>query len=95
MKANANGFIGCLSAVQFNNIFPLKIAFQNNHSSQVMIKGQVTESSCGSLNGEDATSGETTHSFAGTMTIYKVNVVCRILTLLSMPLLNFFFFFAT
>ncbi|PIO37710.1 hypothetical protein AB205_0106530 [Aquarana catesbeiana] len=64
MKANANGFTGCLSAVQFNNIFPLKIAFQNNPSSQIIIKGQVSESGCGSLNGEDATSGEATHSFA-------------------------------
>ncbi|KAM5192554.1 contactin-associated protein-like 4 [Mantella aurantiaca] len=64
MKANASGFTGCLSAVQFNNIFPLKTAFQNNYSSLIMIKGQVSESGCGSLNGEDATSGGTTHSFA-------------------------------
>ncbi|KAM9329027.1 contactin-associated protein-like 4 [Gastrophryne carolinensis] len=64
MKANANGFIGCLSAVQFNNIFPLKTAFKKHLNFQIVIKGPVSESGCGSLNGEDATSGETTHSFA-------------------------------
>ncbi|XP_063769779.1 contactin-associated protein-like 4 [Pseudophryne corroboree] len=64
IKANANGFIGCLSAVHFNNIFPLKLAFQNNHTYEIIKKGHVSESSCGSLNGEDGTSGETTHSFS-------------------------------
>ncbi|KAM3940316.1 contactin-associated protein-like 4 [Leptodactylus fuscus] len=64
MKASANGFIGCLSAVRFNNIVPLKAAFKSNFTSQVIIKGHVIESGCGSLNGEDAGSGETTHSFA-------------------------------
>ncbi|XP_069618224.1 contactin-associated protein-like 4 [Ranitomeya imitator] len=64
MKAGANGFIGCLSALRFNNIVPLKIAFKNNLTSQIRIKGRIVESSCGSINGEDAGSGETTHSFA-------------------------------
>ncbi|KAG8596005.1 hypothetical protein GDO81_001704, partial [Engystomops pustulosus] len=63
-KASANGFIGCLSAVHFNNIVPLKAAFKNNLTSQIIIKGHVIESSCGSINGGDAESGETTHSFA-------------------------------
>ncbi|XP_056381233.1 contactin-associated protein-like 4 isoform X3 [Hyla sarda] len=64
MKASANGFIGCLSAVRFNNIVPLKAAFKNSLASQIVIKGHVSESSCGSINGEDAGTGETTHSFA-------------------------------
>lgn len=68
MKANANGFIGCLSAVRFNNIVPLKNAFRNNLTSQIIIKGHVSESSCGSINGEDAGSGETTHPFSGNFT---------------------------
>ncbi|XP_068093802.1 contactin-associated protein-like 4 isoform X2 [Hyperolius riggenbachi] len=64
LKAHSVGFIGCLSAVQFNNIFPLKDAFQSNKPLPITIKGHVSESSCGALNGEDANSGETTHSFA-------------------------------
>ncbi|KAG8455340.1 hypothetical protein GDO86_001514 [Hymenochirus boettgeri] len=62
-KANAHGFIGCLSSVHFNHIFPLRTFLQHN-SPQVTIKGHIIESSCGSLNGISSTSSETTHTFA-------------------------------
>ncbi|NXN24889.1 CNTP4 protein, partial [Nycticryphes semicollaris] len=64
MKANSQGFIGCLSAVQFNHIAPLKAALHHTSSAPVIVKGRFTESSCGTLTGADSTSSETTHSFA-------------------------------
>ncbi|KAM4708715.1 contactin-associated protein-like 4 [Discoglossus pictus] len=64
MKANTHGFIGCLSSVRFNHIVPLKALPYPEKSPLVTIKGRVTESNCGSLNGVDSTSSETTHSFA-------------------------------
>nr|XP_009934996.1 PREDICTED: contactin-associated protein-like 4 [Opisthocomus hoazin] len=64
MKANSQGFIGCLSSVQFNHIAPLKAALHHSRSAPVVVKGHVTESNCGTLTGADSTSSETTHSFA-------------------------------
>ncbi|KAM4807989.1 contactin-associated protein-like 4 [Rhinophrynus dorsalis] len=64
MKANANGFTGCLSSVHFNHIIPMKAILHHDKSPQVTINGQITESNCGSLNGADSTSSETIHSFA-------------------------------
>ncbi|XP_037228520.1 contactin-associated protein-like 4 [Falco rusticolus] len=64
MKANSQGFIGCLSSVQFNHIAPLKAALHHTSSAPVIVKGRFTESNCGSLTGADSTSSETTHSFA-------------------------------
>ncbi|KAM7077333.1 contactin-associated protein-like 4 [Ciconia maguari] len=64
MKANSQGFIGCLSSVQFNHIAPLKAALYHSSSAPVIVKGRFTESNCGTLTGADSTSSETTHSFA-------------------------------
>ncbi|XP_061482188.1 contactin-associated protein-like 4 [Rhineura floridana] len=64
MKANSQGFIGCLSSVQFNHIAPLKAALHHSSSAPVTVKGHFTESNCGTLTGADSTSSETTHSFA-------------------------------
>uniref|UniRef100_A0A8B9EFL2 Contactin-associated protein-like 4 n=1 Tax=Anser cygnoides TaxID=8845 RepID=A0A8B9EFL2_ANSCY len=65
MKANSQGFIGCLSSVQFNHIAPLKSALHHSSSAPIIVKGRFTESSCGTLTGADSTLSETTHSFAG------------------------------
>uniref|UniRef100_A0A674GBX8 Contactin associated protein family member 4 n=1 Tax=Taeniopygia guttata TaxID=59729 RepID=A0A674GBX8_TAEGU len=64
IKANSQGFVGCLSSVQFNHIAPLKAALHHSSSAPVIVKGRFTESSCGALTGADSTSSETTHSFA-------------------------------
>ncbi|KAM9508714.1 contactin-associated protein-like 4 isoform 2-T2 [Guaruba guarouba] len=64
MKANSQGFIGCLSSVQFNHVAPLKAALHHSSSAPIIVKGRLTESSCGTLTGSDSTSSETTHSFA-------------------------------
>uniref|UniRef100_A0A8C6QD47 Contactin associated protein-like 4 n=1 Tax=Nannospalax galili TaxID=1026970 RepID=A0A8C6QD47_NANGA len=68
--AAAHGFIGCLSAVQFSHVAPLKAALHPRHPAPVMVTGHVTESSCVTPAGTDATSRERTHSFtdhSGTM----------------------------
>uniref|UniRef100_A0A8B9TNU6 Contactin-associated protein-like 4 n=1 Tax=Anas platyrhynchos TaxID=8839 RepID=A0A8B9TNU6_ANAPL len=65
MKANSQGFIGCLSSVQFNHIAPLKSALHHSSSAPIIVKGRFTESSCGTSTGADSTLSETTHSFAG------------------------------
>ncbi|NXG49989.1 CNTP4 protein, partial [Psilopogon haemacephalus] len=64
VKANTQGFIGCLSSVQFNHIAPLKAALHHRSSSPVTVMGRFTESNCGTLTGADSTSSETTHLFA-------------------------------
>ncbi|XP_032062266.1 contactin-associated protein-like 4 isoform X3 [Aythya fuligula] len=64
MKANSQGFTGCLSSVQFNHIAPLKSALHHGSSAPIIVKGRFTESSCGTLTGADSTLSETTHSFA-------------------------------
>ncbi|XP_024063780.1 contactin-associated protein-like 4 [Terrapene carolina triunguis] len=64
MKANSQGFIGCLSSVQFNHFAPLKAALHHTSSAPVIVKGRFTESNCGTSTGADSTSSETTHSFA-------------------------------
>ncbi|NWH76307.1 CNTP4 protein, partial [Piaya cayana] len=64
MKASSQGFIGCLSSVQFNHIAPLKAALHRSSSVPVTVKGHFAESNCGTLTGADSISSETTHSFA-------------------------------
>uniref|UniRef100_A0A672VCJ7 Contactin associated protein family member 4 n=1 Tax=Strigops habroptila TaxID=2489341 RepID=A0A672VCJ7_STRHB len=64
MKADSQGFIGCLSSVQFNHIAPLKAALHHSSSAPIIVKGRLTESNCGTLTASDSTSSETTHSFA-------------------------------
>uniref|UniRef100_A0A8B9QHW0 Uncharacterized protein n=1 Tax=Apteryx owenii TaxID=8824 RepID=A0A8B9QHW0_APTOW len=51
VKANSQGFIGCLSSVQFNHIAPLKAALHHSSSAPIIVKGRFTESSCGTLTG--------------------------------------------
>nr|XP_034955725.1 contactin-associated protein-like 4 [Zootoca vivipara] len=64
MKANSQGFVGCLSSVQFNHIAPLKAALHHSSSAPVTVKGHFTQSNCGTSAGADSASSETTHSFA-------------------------------
>ncbi|GCB62031.1 hypothetical protein scyTo_0013017 [Scyliorhinus torazame] len=47
LKANAWGFIGCLSTVQFNGIAPLKAALRHPSTAPVTVKGHLAESKCG------------------------------------------------
>uniref|UniRef100_A0A8C8ZDR4 Contactin associated protein family member 4 n=1 Tax=Prolemur simus TaxID=1328070 RepID=A0A8C8ZDR4_PROSS len=62
--AGAQGFTGCLSAVQLSHVAPLKAALRPSHPAPVTVTGHVTESSCVTQAGTDATSRERTHSFA-------------------------------
>ncbi|XP_054566965.1 contactin-associated protein-like 4 isoform X6 [Eptesicus fuscus] len=62
--AGAQGFLGCLSAVQLSHVAPLKAALHPSRSTLVTVSGHVTESSCVAQAGTDATSRERTHSFA-------------------------------
>lgn len=62
--AGAQGFLGCLSAVQLSHVAPLKAALRPGRSTLVTVSGHVTESSCVAQAGTDATSRERTHSFA-------------------------------
>ncbi|XP_036919482.1 contactin-associated protein-like 4 [Sturnira hondurensis] len=61
--AGAQGFLGCLSAVQLSHVAPLKAALQPSHPALITVSGQVTESNCVAQAGTDATSRERTHSF--------------------------------
>lgn len=63
--AGAQGFLGCLSAVQLSHVAPLKAALQPSHPAPITVSGHVTESSCMAQAGTDATLRERTHSFAG------------------------------
>nr|XP_017523409.2 contactin-associated protein-like 4 isoform X3 [Manis javanica] len=62
--AGAQGFLGCLSAVQLSHVAPLKAALHPSHPAPITVSGHVTESSCVAQAGTDATSRERTHSFA-------------------------------
>lgn len=78
MKANSQGFIGCLSSVQFNHIAPLKSALHHSSSAPIIVKGRFTESSCGTSTGADSTLSETTHSFAGSIHLqFSVFMICE------------------
>ena len=63
--AGAQGFLGCLSAVQVGHVAPLKAALQPRRPAPITVSGHVMESSCVAQAGTDATSRERTHSFAG------------------------------
>nr|XP_051703238.1 contactin-associated protein-like 4 isoform X2 [Oryctolagus cuniculus] len=62
--AGAQGFTGCLSAVQLSHVAPLKAALRPSHPAPVTVTGHVIESSCVAQAGTDATSRERTHSLA-------------------------------
>lgn len=59
------GFTGCLSAVHFNSISPLKAALLSP-DSPVIVTGPLAQSSCGSSAPADPYAAETTHSISGT-----------------------------
>ncbi|XP_072326178.1 contactin-associated protein-like 5 isoform X1 [Scyliorhinus torazame] len=48
LRANTEGYVGCLSSVQFNGITPLKVALHHPGSPLVSVKGHLVESNCGS-----------------------------------------------
>lgn len=72
--AAAHGFTGCLSAVQFSHVAPLKAALHPSQPAPVTVTGHVTESSCVAPAGTDATSRERTHSFAGNLRLSPSSV---------------------
>ncbi|XP_056148356.1 contactin-associated protein-like 5 [Lampris incognitus] len=55
------GFTGCLSAVRFNTINPLKAALLHPDTSSVIITGPLAQSHCGSSSPANPYSSETTH----------------------------------
>uniref|UniRef100_A0A673CT94 Contactin associated protein like 3 n=1 Tax=Sphaeramia orbicularis TaxID=375764 RepID=A0A673CT94_9TELE len=58
------GFTGCLSAVHFNSISPLKAALLHPDSA-VIVTGPLVQSSCGSSSSANPYAAETTHSLSG------------------------------
>nr|XP_024646140.1 contactin-associated protein-like 4 isoform X2 [Macaca nemestrina] len=58
-RAGARGFSGCLSALQFQRVAPLKAALLPGRSGRASVRGPVARSSCGA--GEDA-ARERTHA---------------------------------
>ncbi|XP_051876329.1 contactin-associated protein-like 5 isoform X3 [Pristis pectinata] len=46
LNANVQGFVGCLSSVQFNWIAPLKVGLRHFTSAPVTVKGDLVESDC-------------------------------------------------
>ncbi|EHH21854.1 hypothetical protein EGK_05009, partial [Macaca mulatta] len=60
-RAGARGFSGCLSALQFQRVAPLKAALLPGRSGRASVRGPVARSSCGA--GEDA-ARERTHARA-------------------------------
>lgn len=58
------GFTGCLSAVRFNSISPLKAALLHPDGS-VAVAGPLTPSSCGTSSPASPYAAETTHSLSG------------------------------
>uniref|UniRef100_A0AAQ6ICF3 Contactin associated protein like 3 n=1 Tax=Anabas testudineus TaxID=64144 RepID=A0AAQ6ICF3_ANATE len=63
------GFTGCLSAVRFNSISPLKAALLHP-DSPVIVTGPLAQSSCGSSSPANPYAAETTHSSSGIFKLY-------------------------
>ncbi|XP_015490502.1 contactin-associated protein-like 5 [Parus major] len=61
-KANAYGFTGCLSSVQYNHIAPLKAALRHPSVAPVTVRGSLTESSCASMLEADVNTATTIYS---------------------------------
>uniref|UniRef100_A0A672V786 Contactin associated protein family member 5 n=1 Tax=Strigops habroptila TaxID=2489341 RepID=A0A672V786_STRHB len=80
-KANAYGFTGCLSSVQYNHIAPLKAALRHPSIAPVTVKGSLTESSCASIMEADVNTATTIYSSSG-MSCQEGNgefkVYCRV-----------------
>ncbi|XP_071342570.1 contactin-associated protein-like 4 isoform X2 [Trachinotus anak] len=62
------GFTGCLSAVRFNSISPLKAALLHP-DSPVTVTGPLVQSSCGSSSPAKPYAAETTHSLSGVIAV--------------------------
>ncbi|XP_067843200.1 contactin-associated protein-like 5 [Heptranchias perlo] len=63
LKANVQGFVGCLSSVQFNWIAPLKVGLRHFSSVPVTVKGDLVESDCRSSIMTEPVAMTTTLSF--------------------------------
>ncbi|XP_028278904.1 contactin-associated protein-like 4 [Parambassis ranga] len=63
-RLGSQGFTGCLSAVLFNSISPLKAALLHPNTSPVLITGPLIQSICGSPSANPY-SVETTHHLSG------------------------------
>lgn len=59
------GFTGCLSAVHFNTISPLKAALLHPDTSPVVVTGPLVQSNCGSAASANPYAAENTHHLAG------------------------------
>uniref|UniRef100_A0A8C9S3Z5 Contactin associated protein-like 5b n=1 Tax=Scleropages formosus TaxID=113540 RepID=A0A8C9S3Z5_SCLFO len=71
LQAASQGFVGCLSSVQFNHVAPLKAALLNRGSSLVSMRGRLVESTCGSS--ADMT---TSHSLSGATLLHFLPRSC-------------------
>lgn len=58
------GFTGCLSAVLFNSVSPLKAALLHQDTSPVIVTGPLVQSICGSTSANPY-AAETTHHLSG------------------------------
>ncbi|XP_049470401.1 contactin-associated protein-like 4 [Panthera uncia] len=63
-QAGAWGFSGCLSALQFESVAPLKAALHPGHPGRTLVQGPVASSECGSRQGGGRVR-EHTHARAG------------------------------
>nr|XP_060477486.1 contactin-associated protein-like 4 [Panthera onca] len=63
-QAGARGFSGCLSALQFESVAPLKAALHPGHPGRTLVQGPVASSECGSRQG-GGRAREHTHARAG------------------------------
>lgn len=71
-KANAFGFIGCMSSVQYNHIAPLKAALRHPNLAPVTVLGSLSESNCRSLVEVDANTATSIYSSSGMLsTLYR------------------------
>uniref|UniRef100_A0A3B4WXB7 Contactin-associated protein-like 4 n=1 Tax=Seriola lalandi dorsalis TaxID=1841481 RepID=A0A3B4WXB7_SERLL len=68
------GFTGCLSAVLFNSISPLKAALLHPDTSPVVVTGPLVQSVCGSTS-TNPYAAETTHHQSGQRDIPLVNAI--------------------
>lgn len=64
-KANAYGFTGCLSSVQYNHIAPLKAALRHPSVAPVTVRGSLTESNCASMMEADVNTATMIYSSSG------------------------------
>uniref|UniRef100_A0A3Q3IM13 Contactin associated protein like 3 n=1 Tax=Monopterus albus TaxID=43700 RepID=A0A3Q3IM13_MONAL len=86
-KLASLGFIGCLSAVHFNSINPLKAALLHPDTSPIIIAGPLVQSSCGSSASANPYTAENTHHLSGTsedLNTFSISLILGKLNMLSM-----------